>query len=138
MQFVVVKPVEEHAAAICIFVNIDNTYSKTNEPMVWNKPSNEQLEKYQKGCKLSTLFNSKKRRTVLNESTRQVPKVPEKILNNISPMSEMIKMENKYVREREESERCRLEEEQNHKAFLEFLYGFQHESDNFQVYHFYH
>ncbi|ENN83152.1 hypothetical protein D910_12174 [Dendroctonus ponderosae] len=30
---------------ICIYVNTEDAYSKTNEPMIWNKPSDKQLEK---------------------------------------------------------------------------------------------
>ena len=42
----------KHAAAVCIYVSTEYNYSKTDEPMIWNRPSAKQLEKYKKGCRI--------------------------------------------------------------------------------------
>ncbi|XP_071575636.1 uncharacterized protein [Temnothorax nylanderi] len=48
----------KHAAAVCIFVNEENFRSKTDEPMLWNRPPEEQLQKYKKTCTIDSLFPS--------------------------------------------------------------------------------
>ncbi|KAK0076939.1 hypothetical protein PV325_004647, partial [Microctonus aethiopoides] len=52
--------VTKHAAAICIYVNEENTLSKTDTPMIWNRPPESQLANYRKGCTLESLFPSDK------------------------------------------------------------------------------
>ncbi len=43
---------------MCIFVNLENTCSKTDQPMIWNQPAEVQLEKYRKGYRIETMFPS--------------------------------------------------------------------------------
>lgn len=47
----------KHVAAVCIYVNEECTTSKTDQPLIWNKPSDLQLVKYKKGCNINSLVS---------------------------------------------------------------------------------
>lgn len=49
----------KHAAAVCIYVNAENTCSKIDLPMIWNKPPEAQLKKYFKGASIDQIFGKK-------------------------------------------------------------------------------
>lgn len=48
----------KHASTIRIYGNEENSFSKTDTPMIWNGPPESQLAKYRKGCTLESLFPS--------------------------------------------------------------------------------
>lgn len=61
----------KHAAPICIFVNKENTQSKTDSPMIWNRPPEVQLERYRKGCTIEEMLIQKKSNNIF---TATIPK----------------------------------------------------------------
>lgn len=47
----------KHATAIGVFVNVENTCSKTDAPMIRNRPPEEQLKKYSKGAAIEEILS---------------------------------------------------------------------------------
>lgn len=112
----------KHAAAVCIYVNTENAYSKTDQPMIWNKPSAKQLEKYQKGCKINSLFPNKSSPIIINKN---VPQLSDLHMSNVCPLTEIIEAEKKYEAQRQEIEKRELEKLQELTQLLDKLYILQ-------------
>lgn len=76
---------------------MDNTCSKTDKPMVWNKPPQSQLDKYHKGCAIRDLFPSKSGSRDVDETFtfKNVENVTDMHLLENSPFIEMVKAEKK-------------------------------------------
>ena len=104
--------------------------------MIWNKPSGKQLENYQKGCRIQTLFATDGTGTVDSELFYKAPTLTIDHLANESSLTEMVKAEEKYAAERNELERERFESERELKKLLEDVYNSQN-STNFKLYNSY-
>lgn len=118
----------KHAAAICIFVNVENTCSKTDQPMIWNRPPQIQLDKYHKGCRIETLFPCEGNRQDQVFGFEDLKNINDQHLSEDSPQTKIIKSEIECHNQRQER---MLEQEKRNiakKSFLEKLYYLQSNS----------
>ncbi|KAL3272845.1 hypothetical protein HHI36_014306 [Cryptolaemus montrouzieri] len=47
----------KHETVLCTFVKFEGICSKTNQPMIWNKPTEKQFAKYKGGCQIRKMKN---------------------------------------------------------------------------------
>lgn len=126
----------KHAAAICKYVNLENTCSKTNQPMIWNRPPQVQLDKYHKGGRIEELFPSQEKRDDKIFTYTDLENISEQHYIEDSPQIEMIKKEKQCEQEKEVRLLEKNRKDANLKYFLQKLYDYQIHSI-FQTYHAY-
>lgn len=123
----------KHAAAVCIFVSEECTASKTDFPLLWNKPSEAQHEKYKKGCTINKLLSQKIRALDETFTSEQVENVPPEYYSVNCPFINYLKTEESMKTLRIEQ----IQEEEKRKQELlcicEVLDKFQFE----QAYYYY-
>ncbi|KAH0820415.1 hypothetical protein GEV33_002376 [Tenebrio molitor] len=127
----------KHAAAICVFVNVENTCSKTDQPMIWNRPPQAQLDKYHKGCRIEKLFSSEEgKRHDEIFTLKDIENMCDDHFSENSPFIEILKANIECV----DSHVDRLMQKENQdkikKDLLQKLYFFQMNS-NKTMYHAY-
>lgn len=103
--------------------------------MIWNKPSEKQLQKYQKGCRIETLFATEKK-SIISDIYCSAPVLTENHMSNESPLTDMIKAEKKYAAEIEKNKKEKIEKELILRNLLDFLYNSQ-KGTNFKIYNAY-
>lgn len=126
----------KHAAALCIFVNEENTLSKTDAPMLWNRPPEQQLEKYRKGSRIEAMFPSKDGNIVGDTiyNYQQVENISEAHTAENCSFVHMLVAEAKCSTERVARETLKREEEIRYRQLFCQLFILQQE-DAFNRYY---
>lgn len=117
----------KHAAAICVFINEENTRSKTDLPMVWNKPPESQLEKYRKGCTVEEMFKEDKENIQPRKYFKfeDIENVTDALKSENCSLSKMIKHEEQCIETNEERAAVKLQQETELRDLLNHLYDLQ-------------
>lgn len=120
-----------------MFVNEENTTSKTDMPMIWNRPPEVQLEKYRKGCTIAEMFAAPEDAIDPTASARQKKEVyvfPDvrnfgAILEQNCALTRMLNFELECVDSREEREVLKRAEEEEFRQLISDLYKLQVSED---------
>lgn len=113
-----------------MYVNLEHTLSKTDHPMIWNKPPQQVLDKYRKGVSISSLFPCEEQNINDDGPFRfeDVESVTGDLLEENSLFSIMYRAEIKCNAETEKRKAEEARENEKLAGLLNTLYSLQMES----------